>query len=85
MKSLKLTLVALFGFVLGAVLFHTSTVGAQGNASGAVTIRGGKMTVFNEGPKTWTGGYVETKGAQVVGFSCMANGDGAPECYVATR
>jgi hypothetical protein len=82
MKFLKLTLAAIFGFALGSTLFHTPAVNAQNNGV-AVTIYGGKMTSFTEGMNTWTGGYIQTKGTQVVGLSCIVDSDAKPECFVA--
>jgi hypothetical protein len=70
MNSLKLALVAVSGFALGAVLFHTPAVKAQGTVK--VTITGGRMI-----------GYTLDNGSQIVGFSCIEN-DGSPECYVAS-
>ena len=82
MKSLKVALAAAFGFVLGVALFRTPVAKAQSDGV-AIRIYGGKMTTFTEGSTTWTGGYIRTKGTQVVGFSCLDDSDGKPECFAA--
>jgi hypothetical protein len=82
MNYLKLVLAAVFGLALGTALSRTPAIKGQSNGI-AVTVYGGKMTTFTEGSNTWTGGYIQTKGAQVVGFSCIANSDGNPECFAA--
>ncbi len=82
MKFVTLALVAVFGFALGGVLFHAPTVGAQSNGV-AVRIYGDTLTSFSEAGHIWKGGYIETKGTQVVGFSCVVDSEGKPECFVA--
>jgi hypothetical protein len=82
MKSLNLVLAAVFGFTFGAALFHAPAMKAQGTGV-AVSIYGDKLTAFTEGLHTWTGGYIQTKGAQVVGFSCVKDNDDKLECFVA--
>ena len=78
MKTLKAlwktALVAVIGFGLGAVLFHSPSVRAQGKTIVSVT-RG----------YLGTGHVAIDAGSQVVGFSCVQNKEGEPECYVASK
>jgi hypothetical protein len=72
-SSWKTFLVALGGFLLGAVLFHSPSVKAQGQ--NVVSVSKGYLG---------TGHVSLDAGAKVVGFSCVQNSNREPECYVAS-
>ncbi len=73
-SSWKTVLVAAISFWLGATLFHSPSVSAQGKS--IVSIHR-----VNEG-----NGFVSIDaGAQVVGFTCVQTRQGEPVCYVASR
>ncbi len=72
-SSLKTIAVAAASFALGAALFHSPSVKAQGN------------TVVSISRATQGTGLVPIiSGAQVVGFSCVQTRTGEPMCYVAS-
>ncbi len=73
MNFLKIFLVALAGFILGIVLFHTPPAKAQRETS--VTVQ--------RVPLLGIRSILVVEGSQVVGFSC-AQRNGQPECYVAS-
>ena len=70
MKSLRLALVAVFGFVLGALLFHTPTVKAQGGAK-VQSIQPGMGSTHISGTP--------------IGISCVPEGTQGTLCYVLTQ
>ena len=70
MKSLKLTLAVMVGFLLGAALRHPLQSRADGGSVSVKTARIGSSTVI--------------MGSNVVGFSCTGSGSDA-ECYIASR
>jgi hypothetical protein len=70
---MKMLLAGLAGFILGAMLFHSSAVKAQG---------GGGVNVMRA---RTTNGYNSVLGSRVVGFSCASDGTGNADCYIATQ
>ena len=82
MKILRVCLIFLVGFLLGALLFHLKTATAQA-ASSAIHIDAVPMTGPNPGMGIVTGA--------IVGFSCVSdtsNQSGTPGdgiCYIASR
>jgi hypothetical protein len=73
-SSWKTVLAALISFLLGAALFHSPSVRAQGKT--VVSIHR-----VNEG-----NGFVSIDAtSQVVGFTCVQTRQGEPVCYVASR
>jgi hypothetical protein len=72
-SSLKTIAVAAFSFALGAALFHSPTVKAQGtNVVSIARVSQGTSQVSI------------SPGSQVVGFSCVQTRTGEPMCYVAS-
>jgi hypothetical protein len=69
MKYLRAVLAAVLGFALGAALFHTSTVRAQGGA---------KIQSVQPGLGTRISGTA-------VGISCLPEGAQGTVCYVLTQ
>jgi len=69
MKSLKLMLAVMVGFLLGAA-FHPLQSRADGGSVNVKTARVGSSTVIY--------------GSNVVGFSCTGSGSDA-ECYIASQ
>jgi hypothetical protein len=70
MKSLRVVLAAVFGFAVGAVLFHTSTVKAQSGA---------KVQSVQPGMA-----YQKITGTPVA-MSCLGQGQQGVVCYVLTQ
>lgn len=72
MKSLKVVLAAVFGFMLGAALFHTPPVKGQGAAKIVeMTMRDLKRAGQISGPP--------------IGISCLPEGQQGTVCYVLTQ
>jgi len=82
MNFLKIGLAALFGFVLGAILFHTPTARAAAQATTHVFI----VPVWM--PDAKTPQPSDLSGARIAGISCvpkpLPNAPDATVCYVAT-
>ena len=70
MKIVKVGLIFLAGFFLGMASTHQRTVSAQSG----VTVR-----------EVRTSGANPLVDGTIVGFSCVPNGQGDANCYVATR
>jgi hypothetical protein len=74
-SSRKICLVAVTGFLLGAVWSHSPIAQAQTGASTTIT----PVAVDGVVPRIWP-----TRG-RVVGFSCIISPTGGATCYVATQ
>jgi len=70
MKSLRLVLVAVFGFALGAALFHAPTVKAQGRV---------RVEIYHEGI------MAPPISGTPVGISCLEKGQQGTVCYILTQ
>ena len=69
--SLKVGVASVVGFLCGVALFHVPVVKAQLYGS---TVFVDEVVGFSE----------KTKGSQIVGFSCVREGDDT-RCYVASK
>jgi hypothetical protein len=83
--KLLICLAFTIGIVLGVIIPKSSVVHAQ-IRSGAVTVMVTKVgrigTLGDPGGTLHSGAAVS---GTVVGFSCARDGDGDPQCYVATE